>query len=91
MKKLLLLGASALLLASLAVDEASAQRRMGAGWYGPGPRWAGRPVAARRGWAGRPVVWGGGSRQGWGWGWGYGWAVPGSIGIMPATTSYEGY
>jgi len=90
MKKLLLLGASALLLACLAADEASAQRGMIAGSRDPG--WAGRAVVVRRaGWAGRGVVWGGGSRQGWGWGWGFGWAVPGSNGIMPATTYYEGH
>jgi hypothetical protein len=90
MKKLLLLGASALLLASVAAERASAERVMSDGWHGRGL--PGRYVVSRRaGWTGRRVVWGGGSRQGWGWGWGFGWAVPGSIGIIPATTYYEGY
>jgi hypothetical protein len=92
MRKLLLLGASALLFASLVIDKASAQERVGDGWRA-GPRdWPGRPAVWRgSGWAGRRVVWGGGSRQGYGWGWGWGWPVPGSIGIAPATTYYKGY
>ena len=103
MKKLLLLGASALLFASLVVDEASAQRGMGGGFRGGfagggfraanvggfrGAGWAGRPVGWG-GWGGRRVGWGGwGWRRGWGWGWPVAAGV--GLGVGLATAGYYG-
>lgn len=85
MKRLLILGASTLLLASLVPDEASAQRIRGGGltWGGQSfgtagaafaqRRGVGRGVAVRRGVVGGPRV--GAVRRGWGWG------VPAAVGF----------
>jgi hypothetical protein len=76
MKKLLVIGAAALLLMTFLADEASAQRRgraIGAhGFRGvAGVRGGPRFVGVNRGWVGgRRYV-----RGGWG-GWGPGWGVP---------------
>ena len=70
MRKLLILGASALLFASLVVDDASAQRGGGFRGGGFGGSFRGAAIGGGfRGWGGPGFV---GRRVGWG-GWRGGW------------------
>src|SRR5215213_5314235 len=107
MKKLVLLGASALLFASLVVDEASAQRGFGGGGFRGGGGFGGGGFRGGLGGGGyRGVGFGGGYRglgwagrgygpyRGYGYGYrrGYGWGWPLAAGLgIAAAATTYGY